>query len=264
MHRHGTPILTYHSIDRSGSVISIAPELFRFQIESLASRGLRGVSLSTLLSIWNRDEPAHGVVALTFDDGFANNLDEAVPVLQQYSFSATVFVVAGRLGGDNQWPGQGGGIPQLPLLSVQALRALPPETLEVGSHTLDHPDLTTLNPAEAERQLVGGRQRLEELLGRAVTTFAYPLGRATPQIVKRAREIYQASCSTWLTQASPLSDRGWLPRLDAYYLRPRRVFAALGTPLVANYIRLRGRLRALRDPATMRPIADNRVPVKTQ
>lgn len=245
----------YHSIDPSGSVISIAPQLFRFQMESLASRGLRGVSLTTLLDIWDRNEAVNGIVALTFDDGFANNLDEAVPVLRQFSFSATVFVVAGRLGGDNQWPGQGSGIPRLPLLSVEALRALPAKTLEVGGHTLDHPDLTKLTPADVERQLLGGRQRLEDLLGRAVTTFAYPLGRATPKIVERTRELYQASCSTWLAPGSTKSDRAWLPRLDAYYLRPRKVFAALGTPMITNYIRLRGLFREWRAPATRRPIA---------
>jgi peptidoglycan/xylan/chitin deacetylase (PgdA/CDA1 family) len=139
-------------------------------------------------------------------------------------------------------------------LTEPTLRDLPRNVFEIGAHTLDHVDLTTLAPPELDRQLIGGRVQLEDLVGRSVSTFAYPWGRATPQVVSLADAVYSASCSTRLAPASPDGDRAWLPRIDAYYLRRPRLFAGLGTRRVNNYFRVRRTLREWRDPATGRPM----------
>src|SRR5262245_6746784 len=102
-------ILTYHSLDETGSVISTSPGLFRRQMESLAERQIPVVPLEQI-------GEAPGAVAITFDDGFRNFLECGLPALLQYRFPATVFVVSGFCGQSNSWP-QFCAVPQLPLMS---------------------------------------------------------------------------------------------------------------------------------------------------
>src|SRR5436190_23997767 len=88
-----TPILTYHSLDESGSVTSVRPQFFRKQMHSLARRGFVGISMSELLDGWDDIAPLPArPVVLTFDDGFANLLDYAAPILSELGFRATIFV----------------------------------------------------------------------------------------------------------------------------------------------------------------------------
>src|SRR6266508_2288219 len=95
-------ILTYHSIDDSGSAISVTAAGFRQHIEWLAAQDVRVVSLDELLTL-----PEHArAAALTFDDGIANLTTEALPILATHGMTATVFVVSQRVGTDNRWEGR--------------------------------------------------------------------------------------------------------------------------------------------------------------
>src|SRR5262245_57925953 len=112
------PVLTYHSLDESNSVISLAPKIFRRQMEALSDWGFQAIRLGDLLDAWEGERPLpRQPVVLTFDDGFRNLRDCAVPVLEKLNFRATVFAVAGHCGGNNDWPSQIAGVPRLPLLS---------------------------------------------------------------------------------------------------------------------------------------------------
>src|SRR6202043_11676 len=92
-------ILTYHSLDDSGSVISVPPALFRRQMDFLAASGIPVVPLNEVMK-------RPGSVAITFDDGFRNFADHAVPVLERHRLPATVFVVSRYCGLTNDWPSQ--------------------------------------------------------------------------------------------------------------------------------------------------------------
>src|SRR5205807_2425452 len=101
------PVLTYHSLDDSGSPISVAPALFRWQMGYLHQLGWRTLTLDELLAGHERGAWPERTFSLMFDDGFANLLERGLTVLAEYGFSATVFVVAGWVGRSNDWPGQG-------------------------------------------------------------------------------------------------------------------------------------------------------------
>jgi peptidoglycan/xylan/chitin deacetylase (PgdA/CDA1 family) len=107
-------ILTYHSIDESGSAISISESVFRGHVSWLARGGVRVVSLDALMRL-----PADAnAVALTFDDGFVNFGDIAAPLLADHGLPSTLFVVSDAVGKTNRWPGRADrGIPELPLLN---------------------------------------------------------------------------------------------------------------------------------------------------
>src|SRR5436190_6900669 len=99
------PVLTYHSIDDSGSPVSVAPEEFRRQMTALATSGWRTLSLETALKGHAAGSWPARTLLLTFDDGFQNILDHAAPVLHLHGFRALVFVVTGRVGGTPDWAG---------------------------------------------------------------------------------------------------------------------------------------------------------------
>ena len=121
-------ILTYHSIDESGSPISMPEAVFRSQISWLAKGHVKVVSLDTLM----RMSPDANAVALTFDDGFVNFGDVAAPLLAEHGFPSTLFVVTDAAGRTNRWNGQPGrGVPELPLLNWESLRRLADQGVEL-------------------------------------------------------------------------------------------------------------------------------------
>jgi peptidoglycan/xylan/chitin deacetylase (PgdA/CDA1 family) len=240
------PILTYHSLDESGSVISVAPDVFRAHIRGLRARGLRGVGVGEVVDAWEAGRTLPHTVAIAFDDGFRSVLDIAAPVLHEVGFRATVFAVAGHLGGRNDWPTQARGVPILPLLSARDLYTLAADGFEIGAHGVTHVPLDRLSPGEVESETAGAKQILEDVAGTQVRVFAYPEGRADASVRHAVAARYRAACSTELRGAGPRDDRHWLPRLDMYYFRgglPRRL---LGTSWGAAYVRLRRLGRAVR------------------
>ena len=248
------PILTYHSLDESGAVTSVAPRDFAAHMDSLARRGFAGISLSGLLDGWEGKAPLPPrPVVLTFDDGFANLLPHAAPLLAGLGFRATLFAVSGRCGQTNDWPDQAPGIPRLPLLSWPELAQMTAAGFEIGAHTVTHRPLPALSAEEARREILESKAMIEDRLGRPVTTFAYPFGRMNAASRDCVRETFRGACGVELRPASRQDDRHVLPRLDVYYLRRPAVFNLLGTRTGGAYLALRGagrRLQArLRRPA---------------
>jgi peptidoglycan/xylan/chitin deacetylase (PgdA/CDA1 family) len=99
--KSGSVILLYHSISESGDRFSTPPAVFRRQLETLADSGLRCVRLEDAMT-------ERGSVALTFDDGYEDFLEQALPLLLRYGFPATLFVVSGQCGGPRRWGWRGG------------------------------------------------------------------------------------------------------------------------------------------------------------
>jgi peptidoglycan/xylan/chitin deacetylase (PgdA/CDA1 family) len=241
------PILTYHSLDASGSAISTHPADFRRQMEALREGGFEALTLRALLDAWTTGTaPPRKPVVLTFDDGLRTVMTEAVPVLRGVSFAATVFAVAGRLGGDNGWPGQAAWAPRQDLLAADELAGLASEGWEVGAHGVTHASLSDLGPAAQEDEIVRSKQILESRTGAPVTSFAYPYGDATSTLRAQVARHYRAACSADLGVAGPADDRHWLPRVDAYYLRGPGALARLGTPAFRAYLAARQTGRRLR------------------
>jgi peptidoglycan/xylan/chitin deacetylase (PgdA/CDA1 family) len=136
---------------------------------------------------------AKGLIGLTFDDGYENFLQNALPVLEKFGFSATVFVVAGMFGGENRWEFRFDPRPQMRLLTREGVREVAARGMEVGSHSMTHPKLTHLDPEMLEEEVSGSRQVLSEVLREAVDGFCYPYGfidGASVQAVRAARYSY--------------------------------------------------------------------------
>ncbi|HEX7979598.1 MAG TPA: polysaccharide deacetylase family protein [Gemmatimonadaceae bacterium] len=209
-------ILTYHSVDETGSVISISERSFRRHIAWLAQSHVRVVPLEEITSV-SVDEDA---VAITFDDGLASFGRAAAPLLVEHGLPATLFVVTDAVGSSNVWRGrQDPGIPVQPLLDWEQLGALHEAGIQLGAHTCTHPRLTALDGDALEREIVASKQRLARELGVDARTFAYPYGAVSPAARDVVARTFQFGCTTRLAALASEEDQAMLPRLDSYYLR---------------------------------------------
>jgi len=148
------------------------------------------------------------LVGLTFDDGYADFVEQALPVLASYGFSATVFVLAGRLGGENSWDSAG---PRKPLMTVQQVRQVADAGMEVGSHGLHHVSLEGCNGATLAAEVKDSRAALQAAIGQPVAGFCYPYGHIDGQAVAAAQAAdYGYACAIW---RSPHTGRHALPRI---------------------------------------------------
>lgn len=166
----------YHAVGthrRDPNLLRVTPGRFAAQMAWLARRGLRGVSVGTLLEA-RRAGDAPNMVGLTFDDGYASVLEHAVPVLGFLGFTATMFVLPGRLGGVNDWDD---GTPW-PLVSAAQVRELASAGMEIGSHSATHPRLAGADKNVLDAEVAGSRAALQDLAGQPVAGFAYPYGSA--------------------------------------------------------------------------------------
>jgi peptidoglycan/xylan/chitin deacetylase (PgdA/CDA1 family) len=245
-HRWRAAVLTYHSLDESGSVLSTSPCLFAEQMQVLAESGVRIVPLMDLPGLMAAAPTDAPVVALTFDDGFRSVVEHALPVLVDHGFPATVFVVGGYCGRTNAWPSQPAHVARHPLLGWADLRALAQAGVSTGCHTRTHPDLRRLTAAELSEEVAGAKAQIEDGLGAPVETFAYPYGMYDRRVRALAADHFSLACATTLGFVASVSDRYAIKRLDMYYLRRLPLLAHLFAPSVRCYLGFRRSLRGIR------------------
>ena len=245
--RQRIPIITYHSIDDSGSVVSTTPGVFRQQMEKLSETGYRTITVGQLTdSLRAGHWPTEKTAILTFDDGFENFFTEAAPILQEFSFTGTVYLVTDHCGRFNDWTGNPPELPRSSLLSWSQIRELSSLGFEFGSHTVTHPDLTTLDPDAADDEISRSRIAIEDATGKKVKSFAYPFGRMTGAVRRAVENLYDSASSTNLGKITERSDLYSLERVDAYYLSNPRSLERMDTHWMDAYLAIRQALRTVK------------------
>lgn len=181
----GTPqaliILMYHKVTpdpRSGGLgLRVSPEKFAAQMRYLREHGYTVVSLDDAAAFLKgvKSLPPKPVV-ITFDDGYRDNYLYALPILAEYGYPATIYLVAHAVGRYNFFDADRGVQPRNEMLTWEEIREMRAKGITFGAHTLDHPHLTRISPEEARRQIAGAKKFLEEKLGCPVEHFSYPYG----------------------------------------------------------------------------------------
>ena len=232
------PVFMYHSISPSTAPdphrLRVHPARLDRHLRLLSRLGLRGVSLRELLHA--RDEGrARGLVGLTFDDGYADFLEHAVPLLEKHRMTGTLYVVAGRMGGANDWDDG----PRLPIMDADQVRAVAAAGHEVGSHTMTHPRLAGAEPADLAREVTQSRRVLEEVLQAEVPGFCYPYGSYDAVAAEAVRAAgYDHAC---VTGDYDPGDRFTLPRC---YVAPADTTVHVVARMVRHAVRVRKPLPA--------------------
>ncbi len=245
------PVLLYHSICPNHGVqyadhFNVRPETFEKQMAWLAHNGSATVSPDELLTLvhdrksWRQKKP----VMITFDDGYANVVQYALPILAKYEFKATFFVASSFLGKQKALPWiQSPDISVLneyrAMSSEQVLELSQTENYCVGSHTRAHQSLTSLSNEDAASELHRGKTDLESLLGAAVDHFAYPYGSKHDFSASHMEMCRETGFKTAFTTI-PSSLRGpsstyAIPRLTVYEQDGPRNFALKVAGLFDSY-----------------------------
>jgi peptidoglycan/xylan/chitin deacetylase (PgdA/CDA1 family) len=211
-------ILNYHNIDDAPKHVAlrklyVAPRSFAQQCWILRKLGLRGVSLSEGLELLKRGN-ADRCVALTFDDGYVDNLTQAAPILREFGFKATCYVVASRIGNHNTWDAAQLRV-EKPLMDTEQIKIWLAEGHEIGSHTLTHPHLTQLSDAAMGEEIEVSRLELQRLFNSPIDHFCYPYGYYSSVIAEKVRQAgYRSAVTTHRGLALPSTDSMQLPRVS--------------------------------------------------
>lgn len=215
----GLRILMYHRVtaSRQFDQLVVSPERFEEQMSALA-RSRRVVALHDGLQALRSGTLQQPLVAVTFDDGYLDNLESAAPILARHAIPATVFVTTRFCEQAAVHPryaaAAGAHRVHLDWDELRTLAAIP--GLEIGSHTVSHPYLQTLSRDAAWEEIAGSRELLERGLGRPVRLFCYPSGDLGERECRLVREAgYEAAVSV----APGCNRRG----TDAFQLRRTEV-----------------------------------------
>jgi peptidoglycan/xylan/chitin deacetylase (PgdA/CDA1 family) len=209
-------ILMYHSIAEGPAPLAIPATTFRAQLDVVAECGLRGVSLSEYIRARHVRERS-SMVVLTFDDGYKNFADIAVPEIRSRGWNCTVFLPTDLIGNDKGWNEDGRGPRQL--IDWSDAAAIASAGIEIGSHGLSHADLTRLDAQAVRREATESKQVIEERTGCSVTSFAAPHGRTNSAVRQEIAKTYRCAVGTRLAAARPDSDVYDLPRIEMWYFR---------------------------------------------
>ena len=235
-------ILTYHSVDSSGSVLSVEREALRRHLDSLGAQQVRVVALEELLRLPEETN----AVALTFDDAFQTFETEAWPLIRERGYPVTLFVATDHVGRKNDWERADSERGGRRLLDWAALRRLVSEGVRVGAHSASHADLSQLAGSQLTHEVRHCGDRIGEETGARPVAFAYPYGACDERVVAAVRGVYDLACTTELRPLGGNEDRYRLPRLDMWYFRRPQGLEAWGTPSFRRYVAWRARMRAAR------------------
>jgi len=185
-------ILMYHKVDELSAGVRfpgnyVAPGAFERQMRALLAWGYRTIGFDEWLDYRAgrlASVPRRPLI-VTFDDGYTCFDHNAWPVLRSLGMGATVFLVAGQIGGTNAWDREER---QEPLLDAGRIRALQSEGVSFGSHSYSHPPLARISPDRALDELARSRAELGDLLGRDVNVFAYPFSNQSSLVRDLARQ----------------------------------------------------------------------------
>jgi len=214
------PILTYHNVDvppRDAQLrgLYVLPRRFRMQMRMLKWMGYQGLSMSALMP-YLRGQKSGKVVGITLDDGYQDNLVHALPTLLECGFQATCYIVADRIGDCNRWDMEKGMVSKA-LMDREQIGLWLRAGMEIGSHTLDHADLSDCTGEELKRQVKVSKQRLEQTFSVPVKHFCYPYGNYTPEAVEQVIEAgYRSATTTRRGRARVWGDLMELPRVPVF------------------------------------------------
>ncbi|MCG8346300.1 MAG: polysaccharide deacetylase family protein [Chloroflexales bacterium] len=203
------PILMYHYIrnvnareDPLGYRLSVTPERFEEQMVWLRDNDYMPIRMGMLADCLRglKDCPDNPVL-ITFDDGYKDSATAALPILEQFGFPATFYIVTDFVGK----PGY---------MAWEQIERLRDSDMEIGSHSVSHADLAVVDLRTARREIALSRVILERRLGVPVRSFSYPAGSYTPVV---AAMVHQAGYTSAVT-TSPLTGFKHM-----YQLQRRRV-----------------------------------------
>ena len=212
------PILTFHKVDFSfeWGVTRVTPVQFRRILEFLKQENYETISIQLLC-----DPDAHlpqKPIILTFDDSYESVYINAYPLMEEYGFTGTIFIVTGYVGRMNDWDVNLGGL-RFKHMSWDQIRLLRKAGFEIGSHTVHHPDLTLTDTKWLNFELSHSKNEIQDKIGEEVRFLSFPFGRYNTKIIETCKDVgYQNGCGFWIHRKEKKSEEKFVLERKAYYL----------------------------------------------
>lgn len=220
------PILMYHQVGTFNPLPWVTHgakfcevRAFRAQMRLLQKLGYEVIALAEALRLLSDGQPGvseRPKVVLTFDDGFANFAENAWPILREFRYPATVYVLSGMLNGKATWLKKKEAHARL--LDAQTIRRLHAEGVSFGSHGCTHRRLAELSAEEQYQEIAQSRVELEQIITAPVLDFCYPYGSFDETALRHVREAGYRSAVTCEKRAADPADSPYaLPRIPIQY-----------------------------------------------
>jgi peptidoglycan/xylan/chitin deacetylase (PgdA/CDA1 family) len=243
------PILLYHSVSDSPSSyirrLAVPPDTFRRHLAAIAGRGCTTLTVSEYV-----DAAATGpanvpdrTVVVTFDDGYEDFYEHALPALLDFGIKATVYVTSGFL---REFDDGTAAAACGRMMDVTQLQYAADAGTEIGGHTHSHPELDTLRHADARDEIERCKSLLTEVLGREIRSFAYPYGYSSASVRRLVEAAgYDSACGVKNAISSPDDNRFSLSRLMIHNVTSlhdvEQWLACTGAPIARRRERIRTR-----------------------
>ncbi|SUY47972.1 polysaccharide deacetylase family protein [Clostridium putrefaciens] len=174
----GVPILYYHSVEKSeDNELRISPKKFRGQLKYLKDNNYVSLTLQELQSYITQNKPIpKNSVVITFDDGYKDNYDNAYPILKEFGYTATIFVISGLIDKDPNY------------LNSDHIKEMSKNGVEIGSHSINHDNLLEISKEDKIETITKSKQDLEKLIEKPVISIAYPFGKFNDDIVNITKD----------------------------------------------------------------------------
>jgi len=183
------PILMYHSIiDNDEQSISI--KSFKKQMHLMKTMGYQTIKFNEL------KENNEKKFIITFDDAYENVFINAFPILRKLGFNAVCFIVANKIGHYNDWDKNKNKFKKMKIMNFEQINEWLKNGFSIGSHTLDHVDLTKLNRNDKIDQIVNSKKHLNRLFNTEIDTFAFPFGSYDDETQNIINEYYDYAVTT--------------------------------------------------------------------
>ncbi|MCE5197195.1 MAG: polysaccharide deacetylase family protein [Negativicutes bacterium] len=198
------PIFMYHEIGTGSNSLYVSAENFRAQMEYLSDNGYHTATMSAAQEMLASKKIPAKTVVLTFDDGYASFYKQAWPIMKEFDFTGTVYLVTELLDRANY-------------LTWEETKTLTNAGIEIGSHTQHHLDLKAISNDDQKLEISNSKKMLEEKLNISVKSFCYPSGsysEITPQLVKEAG--YTSAVIVTYGLATPEDNQFLIPRVRVH------------------------------------------------
>lgn len=188
------PVIMYHSIDyEKGNELRVPKEAFKEQMRYLKEKGYTTLTLNEFYSFLTKNKPIPDKsVVITFDDGYKDNYVNAYPILKEFGFNATIFVITSTIDTEKDY------------LTTEQLKELQANGIDIQSHTVNHDQLDKLPYVKQVDTLKSSKDNIEKKLGNSVKYIGYPFGKWNEDTIKAAKD---AGYNMAFTTTSGWSDK---------------------------------------------------------
>ena len=180
----------YHSISDDKSNLSVSVNNFERQIKYLYTSGFRTVQFNSV------NKKIKKPLIITFDDGYKDNLINALPILKKYNFNSICFVVSDHIGKSNIWDKNNSNYVFKELLSENDIKVWLDSGMFIGSHGKSHRSLVGLNADEINDEIEISKTVLENISGNKINCFSYPFGKINELSANLVNKSYHFAVST--------------------------------------------------------------------